>query len=58
MSARVAGAEQQNQRMGLPFLASIESDSQTGKSCVHRMHGEATYLTAMQPEVHTVKFSM
>ena len=58
MSARVAVAGQKNRRMGLTFLASVESNSQTGKSCVDRMHGEATYLTTMQPEVHTVKFSM
>ena len=28
------------------------------KSCIHRIHGGATYLGTMQPEVHKVTFSI
>ena len=54
----MAVAEQQNGRIELS-LVSVESGSQTGKSCVHRMHSAATYLATMQPGVHTYsEFSM
>lgn len=47
----MAVAEQQNGRIEFS-LVSVESGSQTGKLCVHRMHSAATYLATMQPGVH------